>query len=95
MASDPKTELRQILADKLLARWVEEGYAGNVEDLPYEGQCEQIAGWVADMFTVDGDYQLTEDRRLDSPTETTIRHRRLIAKTAWQPTTIEPTERKL
>lgn len=87
MASDPKAELRQLLAEKLLTRWVEEGYAGNVSgDLPYEGQCEQIAGWVADMFTVDEDYQSIEDRQLNG-TEAVIWRRRLIAGTDWQATT--------
>ncbi|MFG1659062.1 hypothetical protein ACGFIY_21270 [Micromonospora chersina] len=85
-ASDPKAELRQVLADKLLARWVEEGYAGNTTDLPIEGQCEQIAGWVVDMFTVEEDYQSIEDQRLGDPTPTTMWHRRLVAATDWQPT---------
>lgn len=87
LAGDPKAELRQFLTDNLRARWLVEAHNGTVEDPPYDGQCEQIASWVADLFTVEEDFTPIEDYRLDNPTGTTIWHRRLVASTGWQPTT--------
>jgi hypothetical protein len=47
---DPKAELRQMVADKLLARWVDEAYKDNAVDLPVDGQCDRIAGWVVELL---------------------------------------------
>ncbi len=87
MASDPKVELRQMLADKLRARWVKAVHDFEAEDPPYDGQCEQIAGWVVDLFTVEEDYRSIEDQRLGEPASRVMWHRRLIAATDWQPHT--------
>lgn len=84
MAGDPKAELRQMLADKLLARFLERARDG-VADSP-EGHCADLADQVMELFTVEEDYQSIEDQRLGDPTPTTMWHRRLVAATDWQPT---------
>ncbi|MBM0235945.1 hypothetical protein JNW88_00385 [Micromonospora sp. ATA32] len=85
MASDPKAELRDMIAEK-----IDEKMRTERMDDHFDGQ--DYADAVMSLFTVDEDYQSIEDQRLGSPTTTTMWHRRLIAATDWQPTTVEPPE---
>jgi hypothetical protein len=87
---DPKAELRQMVADKLLTRFLERARA-NVADSP-EGHCADLADQVMELFTVEQDYSSVEVRAMGDRTEQAMWHRRLIAKTDWQSSTAHRAE---
>jgi hypothetical protein len=51
MADATRADVQRLLAEKLLARWVRAVEAGEVDDLPVEGQCDTIAAWVVEIST--------------------------------------------